>query len=227
MRVAIYFTPPADHRLTTAATLWLGRDAFTGRPMPTPPDATVGVGTITAEPRRYGFHATMKAPFRLPRDRTLAELDRVLAAFCACIAPIKAMQLKIERLGSFFALTPASRDAAVVALAASVVERFEPFRAPPEADELARRTAAGLNAAQQRNLARWGYPYVFDEFRFHMTLTGPIAPVQRDAVLGVLQERFGALLADPIEIDALALFVQAGSRADFLVHARHPLQGRA
>jgi hypothetical protein len=112
-------------------------------------------------------------------------------------------------------------------LAASVVERFEPFRAPPEPDELARRTAAGLNAAQQRNLERWGYPYVFDEFRFHMTLTGPIAPVQRDAALGVLQERFGALLADPIELDALALFVQAESGADFLVHARRPLQGRA
>ena len=129
--------------------------------------------------------------------------------------------------------TPASRfrpgpfvQAALVA-AASVVERFEPFRAPHEPDELARRTAAGLNAAQQRNLERWGYPYVFDEFRFHMTLTGPIAPVQWDAALGVLQERFGALLADPIELDALALFVQAESGADFLVHARHPLQGRA
>src|SRR6516165_8839808 len=108
MRFAIYYTPPADHPLTTAVALWLGRDAFTGRPQPTPPDATVDVGTITAEPRRYGFHATMKAPFRLPRDRGLAELDRVLAAFCAAIAPVKAMQLKIERLGSFFALTPAS-----------------------------------------------------------------------------------------------------------------------
>jgi putative phosphonate metabolism protein len=227
MRVAIYYTPPADHPLIKAAALWLGRDAFAGQPMPTPPDATVDVGTITAEPRRYGFHATMKAPFRLPRDRSLAELDRVLATFCAAIAPIHAMKLQIERLGSFFALTPASSDGAVAALAASVVERFEPFRAPPEPKELARRTAAGLNAAQQRNLERWGYPYVFDEFRFHMTLTGPIAPVQRDAVLGVLQERFGALLADPIELDALALFVQSGSGADFLVHARHPLQGRA
>lgn len=227
MRVAIYYTPPAEHPLTRAAALWLGRDAFTGQPMPTPPAATVDVGTITAEPRRYGFHATMKAPFRLPRDRSLAELDRVLAEFCARIAPIKAMQLRVERLGSFLALTPAASDAAVAALAASVVERFEPFRAPPEPDELARRTAAGLNAAQQRNLERWGYPYVFDEFRFHMTLTGPIAPVQRDAALGVLQERFGALLADPIELDALALFVQAESGADFLVHARRPLQGRA
>jgi hypothetical protein len=68
---------------------------------------------------------------------------------------------------------------------------------------------------------------LFDEFRFHMTLTGPIAPPQRDAVLGVLQDRFGALLDDSIEIDALALFAQAGSGADFLVHARHLLQGRA
>ena len=227
MRVAIYYTPPADHPLTTAVALWLGRDAFTGRPLPTPPDATVDVGTITAEPRRYGFHATMKAPFRLPRDRGLAELDRVLAAFCAAIAPVKAMQLKIERLGSFFALTPASSDGPVAALAASVVKRFEAFRAAPEPEELARRTAAGLNTVQQHNLQRWGYPYVFDEFRFHMTLTGPIAAVQRDAVLGVLQDRFGALLADPIEIDALALFVQAKSGADFLVHAHHPLLGRA
>jgi putative phosphonate metabolism protein len=227
MRVAIYYTPPADHPLTEAVALWLGRDAFTGQPIPTPPADAIDVSSVTAEPRRYGFHATMKAPFRLPNDRTLAELDRMLAEFCTCIAPIKAMQLKIERLGSFFALTPASSDAAVATLAASVVERFEPFRAPLDPDELARRTVAGLNPAQQRNLEQWGYPYVFDEFRFHMTLTGPIAPVQRDAVVGVLQDRFGALLADPIEIDALALFVQAGSGADFLVHTRHPLQGRA
>jgi putative phosphonate metabolism protein len=227
MRVAIYYTPPADHPLTRAAALWLGRDAFTGQPLLTPPADAIDVSSVTAEPRRYGFHATMKAPFRLPRDRNLAELEAVLAAFCAPIAPIGAMQLKIERLGSFFALTPALSDGPVAALAASAVERFEPFRAPLEPDELARRTASGLNAAQQCNLEQWGYPYVFDEFRFHMTLTGPIAPVQRDAVLGVLQERFGALLADPIEIDALALFAQAGSGADFLVHARHPLQGRA
>src|SRR5215471_9962322 len=115
MRVAIYYTPRADHPLTRAAALWLGRDAFTGQPLPTPPADAIDVSSVTAEPRRYGFHATMKAPFRLPRDRTLAELDRVLAAFCARIVPIKAMQLKIERLGSFFALTPASNDGAVVA----------------------------------------------------------------------------------------------------------------
>jgi len=227
MRVAIYYTPRADHPLTRAAALWLGRDAFTGQPMPTPPADPIDVGTITEQPRRYGFHATMKAPFRLPRDRSLAELDRVLAEFCAAAAPIDAMKLQIQRLGSFFALAPASSNGAVDGLAASVVERFEPFRAPLEPDELVRRTAAGLNAAQQRNLEHWGYPYVFDEFRFHMTLTGPIAPLQRDAILGVLQDRFGALLDAPIEIDALALFVQAGSGADFLVHARHPLQGHA
>ena len=227
MRVAIYYTPRADHPLTRAAALWLGRDAFTGQPMPTPPADPIDVGTITEEPRRYGFHATMKAPFRLPRDRSLAELDRVLAEFCAAAAPIDAMKLQVERLGAFFALTPASSSSAVDGLAASVVERFEPFRAPLEPDELVRRTAAGLNAAQQRNLEHWGYPYVFDEFRFHMTLTGPIVPPQREAVLGVLQDRFGALLDDPIAIDALALFVQDGSGADFRVHARHPLQGRA
>jgi putative phosphonate metabolism protein len=224
MRVAIYYTPPADHPLTKAAGLWLGRDAFSGQPMPTPPADALDVGLIAAEPRRYGFHATMKAPFRLARDRSLSEIDRVLVEFCAATVPIDAMKLQIDRLGSFFALTPASSNSAVGALAASVVKRFEPFRAPLEPDELARRTAAGLNPAQQRNLERWGYPYVFDEYRFHMTLTGPIAPPQRDAVLGILQERFGALLDDPIEIDALALFVQAGSGADFVVHACHPLQ---
>jgi putative phosphonate metabolism protein len=227
MRVAIYYTPPADHPLTKAAALWLGRDAFTGQPLPTPPAAALDVDAVTAEPGRYGFHATLKAPFRLPHDRSLSELDRVLAKFCAAIAPIGAMKLQIERLGSFFALTPASSHSAVVALAASVVERFEPFRAPLAPDELARRMAAGLNPAQRQNLERWGYPYVFDEFRFHMTLTGPIVPSQREAVLGVLRERFGALLDAPIEVDALALFVQAASGTDFLVHARHPLQGGA
>jgi putative phosphonate metabolism protein len=225
MRAAIYYTPPADHPLTRAAAAWLGRDAFTGEPISERISEAVDADAITAEPRRYGFHATMKAPFRLARDRSLADLDRALAQFCGSAAPTGAITLRIERLGSFFALTPRLSNPAVAALAASVVRNFEPFRAPLEPHELARRKAAGLSGVHERNLVEWGYPYVFDEFRFHMTLTGPIAPEQREAVLAVLERRFGALIADPIEIDTLALFVQSESDTDFLVHARHPLQG--
>jgi putative phosphonate metabolism protein len=223
MRVAIYFTPPADHPLTRDAASWLGRDAFMGRLLTGP---TAGADWITAEPRRYGFHATLKAPFRLADGRSLAELDHALAEFSDVAAPVDAIRLEINRLGSFFALTPASQSDAIAVLAADVVKYFEPFRAPLTAHEVARRNAAALSATQQRNLEQWGYPYVFEEFRFHMTLTGSIVPAQREAVLAQLQQRFAALIVQPIEIAAVALFVEAQPGADFVVHSLHPLQGR-
>jgi putative phosphonate metabolism protein len=223
MRAAIYFTPPADHPLTREAALWLGRDAFTGRLLT---GQKAGADWITAEPRRYGFHATLKAPFRLADGRSLAELEQALVEFCRGGSRIEAVKLEIGQLGSFFALIPASENEPIAALAAEIVKHFELFRAPLAPHEIARRKSAHLSATQQRNLEQWGYPYVFEEFRFHMTLTGSIATAQRGPVLAQLQQRFDALLVGPIDIAAIALVVEAEPGADFRVHALYPLQGR-
>lgn len=220
MRAAIFFTPPPDHPLTAAAARWLGRDAFSGAEIPQASVGGFGMGEIrdlTAFPRRYGFHATLKPPFRLVGGRMIEELDRGLEIFSRGLAPIRIRALRIERIGSFFALTPSAPIEAVDTLAADVVQYFDPFRAPPSAEEIQRRRPEHLTASQRENLRRWGYPFVFRDFRFHMTLTGEVPEAHWHRMGWVLEERFGPLITEPLTIDSLSLFVEPAPPGDFVV----------
>jgi uncharacterized protein DUF1045 len=69
---------------------------------------------------------------------------------------------------------------------------FDRFRRPLTSHEREQRLGAGLSERQIENLDRWGYPYVFEHFRFHLTLTGPIDADRRGSVLALLQARFNA-----------------------------------
>jgi len=129
-------------------------------------------------------------------------------------------RLAITEIGPFFALTQTSGGDAIGAVAGEVVRRFDSFRAPPTAEEIARRHPERLSERQRANLATWGYPYVFDDFLFHMTLTGPVAEENRPAVRRILEDRFGALLDLPVVVDALALFVEATPPGDFVAKKR-------
>ena len=229
MRVAVFFTPPAKHRLTLAAARWLMRDPFTGAGFATEADDgfdAVALQALTAEPRRYGFHATMKAPFRLVEGASLADAEALLADFCRDALPCPLPVLGIATLGPFFALVPDATTKEVNDLAALVVKAFEPLRAPLDPAELARRRRGGLTAEQDAKLLSWGYPYVFDEFRFHMTLTGPVPLAQQPAMAALLRQRFDAL-PRRLAIDALTLFVEDEPGADFRVHAERRLDGGA
>ena len=81
MRYAIYFAPPPGSLFHTLGSRWLGRDAFTGEQLEQP--AEPGLSAVTGDPRRYGFHATMKPPFAL-RDPVRPEaLLRAVAALAS------------------------------------------------------------------------------------------------------------------------------------------------
>src|SRR5438445_432365 len=80
--------------------------------------------------------------------------------------------------------------------------------------------ATGLSARQAELLARWGYPYVHDEFRFHMTLTGPIADDERPAFLASLVKAYDGLSGDHLELGAISLMRQDDRTSRFHVVAR-------
>jgi putative phosphonate metabolism protein len=226
MRVAVYFTPPADHPLVRAASAWLGRDAFSGSVLQRGPVEGFGAAELddlTADPRRYGFHATLKPPFRIADGRSLDELRNFLAGFCGqqVAAPIPALHL--AEIGPFFALTADGGSAAVDALADDVVRAFDPFRAPPSDSEMARRRPTILTARQRKHLDDWGYPYVFADFRFHMTLTGPVPADRRVPMRKVLQERFAPFIGRPLAVDGLALFCEHQPPGAFTVDRYAPL----
>lgn len=221
MRYAIYFTPAREAPLGRVAAEWLGRDAY-GGPVRQRPDlgslSDAEIAFHTASARRYGFHATLKAPFRLAADQTEAQLLNVLDAFCAPREPVLVPQIKLVRMGGFHALVPAAPVGELDELARDVVTAFEPFRAPLTEAEIARRNPETLTPAQLRNLHLWGYPYVFDEFHFHMTLSGRVSHSEAPRVAQAIEATFGTLLDAPLSIDTLALFVEPEPGAPFLVH---------
>ena len=218
MRAAVYATPAPGSELARLAGLWLGRDAFTGAA--TRPSDPV-LDPVVAEPARYGFHATLRAPFRPNHDGSLDALSGRLAAFCGTRRAPVIRNLTLARLGTFLALVPGEPEPALQALEAAVLDAFEDFRAPLDPDEIARRRPERLSERQRQHLARWGYPFVLDEYRFHMTLTGSL-PGSPDAIHRDLERHFAAVIGRSLAVDGLGLFVEPAPGEAFRVHAFHP-----
>ncbi|MBS7544596.1 DUF1045 domain-containing protein [Ancylobacter oerskovii] len=211
-RYAIYFAPPATSPLWRFGSSVIGYDAETGRELPQPrlsrfaPDRW---REITSEPRRYGFHGTLKAPFRLAPGKDEAGLRAVCARFAADRASFACAGVTLAAIGRFFALKTVSTCAALNRLAAGAVAAFDDFRAPMSEAERERRLRAPLSERQKDYLARWGYPYVLDDFRFHMTLTGPLDDADRGAAGEELAELFLQSGADgPLIVGGIALYRQ-------------------
>lgn len=223
-RYGLYYVPEgAFYRMGAE---WLGWDSVEGKPqahpevpgLPGPPDV------LTATPRKYGFHGTVKPPFRLATGKEADALTETARDFCAGRPPVEIPRMEVRRLGGFVAVVPAAPSPALADLAAAAVEALDAFRAPPREAELARRRKARLTEAQEALLARWGYPYVMEEFRFHLTLTGRLAPGDADAVRSALDTLFAPVLADPITIDSLCLVGEDDAGRFHVIH-RYTLAG--
>lgn len=226
MRYAIYFTLPMNEPLARVAANWLGRDPFSGAAVPVPAIGNLSAGEIaeiTAFPRRYGFHATLKPPFRLRSEDLRPDLLAEMMHFATDLAPFELPPLVITRLGKFFALTPSEPSEALQALVDEAVVRFDAFRAPLTEAERARRHPEKLSERQLSYLDRWGYPYIFEEFRFHMTLTGPVDDRDAARVRHALDAFFEPALNEPVDFSNIALFVEEEAGGPFLVDSLHPL----
>lgn len=227
-RYGIYYMPPAHSQLGQLAAAWLGRDAHAGaalaRPIMSQVDGSA-MAAATATPSHYGFHGTLKPPFHLYAGQREAELEQALAAFCRLRPPFDISPLTVQSMGNFLALRPVDDSPALGGLAADCVRAFDSFRAAPGQDELARRRASGLTERQLHLLGQWGYPYVMDQFRFHMTLTGPLSASARPVFASALQEYFQAVCRSPLSIDALTLVRQPNRNTPFQVLQRYPFGG--
>jgi hypothetical protein len=222
MRCAINYVPPPDDALTSRAAAWLGRDSYSGLPRRAEVEGlTSGDHSfLTALPRRAGFHATLKPPFTLEDGHSVHELERRLTQYSVGLVPV-ALDLRIALIDTFFALVPVRPNPELARLAANIVAEFDGFRRPTSPEYLERRSAARFNQAQLSNLAKWGSPFVFDQFHFHMTLTGPVDPAEREHVELVLNRYFGSAPI-PVTVDRLVLAVQEETHEPFGVHSAHP-----
>lgn len=229
-RYALYFTPAPDSPLARFGAGILGYDAYAGTEAARtalPGIAEAEAEQATAEPRRYGFHATLKAPFRLAPGGSAEELGAALRAFAQSRPAVAVGRLRVAALGRFLALVPDEPAPDLSLLAAECVAAFDGFRAPPSPGERVRRLDGGLSARQRALFERWGYPYVFEEFRFHMTLTGPLGADRRPLWSSRLAQVFGEHRHGTVFADAVTLLRQDHPGARFRVVERVALQSRA
>lgn len=219
-RYAIYFAAGRDAALSSFGAELLGYDAYTGNELPLPHDVlhvAPDWRDISADPRKYGFHATLKAPMALASGRTEAELMAACAVFAGKARPLPVIRPIVDAISGFIAVIPAEPVDALQRLAADCVRDFDLFRAALSAEDRARRRPEKLSERQRDYLDRWGYPYVMEEFRFHMTLTGRLDAERRGPILEMLQARFAALGIGTLAIDRIALFRQDDAKARFRV----------
>ena len=226
-RYAIYFCPDDNTPLGTFGTEWLGRTSD-GRKLTPPALADIPEPvwrTAISAPRRYGFHATLKPPFRLAAGVTEPELHQAVEEFCQAEPPVPLGRLTVELLSEFIALRP-EQNAPVNTFAERCLQGFDRFRAPSTAAEIARRRPDALTARQKNLLDRWGYPYVMDQFRFHMTLTGRLPSAEAQVFSAALETRFAPLLEQAVSIDSICILRQETPDGNFVLAGRYPLCGR-
>lgn len=228
-RYAIYYAPRPEDGLATVANQWLGRNAETGEGLAQRiafPFTASWMADLTAEARLYGFHGTLKPPMALCDGASEADLLDAMGAFAKTRRPLVVPAMQLACLSGFMALVPAQPCEALHDLADSCVTSFDRFRRPAGEAELARRRAAGLSARQEALLARWGYPYVLEEWRFHLTLTRRLADeVERSSVTELLRRRFADYLDRPLPVQDVCLFRQPAPGRPFTVLARFALGG--
>ncbi|WP_282604386.1 DUF1045 domain-containing protein [Pelagibius sp. Alg239-R121] len=228
-RYAIYYTPERSSDLARFANAWLndepGATVF-GDEVPwsglIDPDHR---RSMTSAPRTYGFHATLKPPFFLAEDMELTALEMALADFAAERPRVVLPPMELVILGDFLALRTSESTSDLDALAGDAVRRLDAFRKPSTDEELAIRRGAGLTERQEDLLMKWGYPYVLEEFRFHMTLSNRLDETGQSRLLSILKPILEPLVEKPLTIEAISLCEQPEAGARFNERGRFPLLG--
>ncbi len=227
-RVAIYYAPHPESPLSRFGVEWLGRNHHTGDHVPQ--KVITGVSPtrlfeITASPRHYGFHATIKAPFRLKDGQTVEDLAIELERFCGERKIFEA-PLKVASVGGFIALVLSSPSEEMASLEADTVMHFERFRALLEQDEIERRQPDRLTERQRRNFLAYGYPFILEDFRFHMTLTQRLFDPEHQTILSLASEVAAPVLEHSCSFDGLGIYEQVEPGADFICTRRFAFSSR-
>jgi putative phosphonate metabolism protein len=224
-RYAVYYTPPPGLFADFTAS-WLGWDAAHGLAPARPKvDGLPGdLEILTEAARKYGFHGTIKAPFRLHGGCTGGVLQVACEKLAKTLAPVQLDGLSLAGLDRFLALVPTGETASLSALATAVVQGLDVFRAPLTEPEIAKRRPDRLTPRQRDYLSTYGYPYVLEEFQFHLTLTGALSAPDLAKTKAALTPHLMPLLPKPFIINDLCLCGE-GDDGMFRVLHRYALTG--
>jgi len=227
-RYGVYYAPEEDEPLWALGSAWLGRDAVSGATVPQPEAggfSPAALAALTGEPRRYGLHATVKAPFHLAEGCGEADLLDAVEEFAAAEAPFELPGLAVGRLGNFLALLPTEPCLPLHEMAGRCVCGLDRFRAPPTAAELARRRVETLLPREREYLRVWGYPYVLEAYRFHITLSDSITDAGlRSDLFEAARSFFGPACGRAVPVRGVCVFAQTAAGAPFLLTRRFNFQ---
>lgn len=225
-RYAVYYAPDPDSPLDALGKAWLGRD-MEGKKTEllnsVPNFDPDRISELTRSPKQYGFHGTLKPPFELPPTATLQSLLRTAQIFAQELSPVEIPPLELAVIGKFIALSPVSQSVELEKLAAACVRAFEGFREPLTDDQIQGYRANKLTVHQEQMLEHWGYPYVMEEFRFHMSLTDRIDNEnERESLMKALETLAQPVLGKSISVRHICLFKQENRDADMVAIERIP-----
>jgi len=227
-RYALYWTPEQESPLAEFGRGWFGHDIEAGETVAERDSRGLGLNRleqITGIPRRYGFHATLLAPFRLSDGMAVRGLKDRVQRFATQREPVKVGRLQLVRIADFLALAPQNDVFTLEAFHTECAFAFDRFRAPLSDTERARRLAPGLSYSQRLMLAQWGYPYMLADYRFHLTLTGPLDQSESDAIMGKLAANLQDICERPLTFKSISLCGDPGAGQPMKVLARIQLEG--
>ena len=219
-RYAIYFSAKTGTSLDLASISWLGRDARTGAETPCATISGINADRfyeLTADARHYGFHGTLKAPFHLVDGATETDLLECAENFAQNCHHFQMPSLQVSTIAGFLALVPRENSESLQRHAFNCVRAFDHLRAPLTEQDYARRKWDTLTQSQKDNLVQWGYPYVDDEFRFHMTLTSRVQGKESELLQGAARRHFESSLSARLECSSLTIFAQKDRSSAFQV----------
>ena len=214
-RYAIYFSPYPDTFLDKVGSRWLGWNPKKGKitnhsKIKNP--KFVDLKSITEKARIYGLHGTLKAPFVLKEKYSYKDLISDVELISKRHRKFIIRNLVLKKLGSFYALVPERSTKALKSLADDCVSSLDKFRKPPSSTELEKRRSNGLDFQEEVNLKKWGYPYVFNKYKFHITLTGEIRLGEEKNIRETIELNFQKVIGYPLPFLDICLFGQRDDR---------------
>ena len=223
-RYAVYYVPPQGTALAMFGQEWLGVDIETGvsvQQLKINSLSASRLKAITSLPRVYGFHGTLKPPFSLAKNTSLEGLLAATRILAKSMSKIEIPPLELAFIGKFLALSPETSSVQLEKLASNCVRALEGFRQRRSERELAEYRQGKLTVHQEQMLDNWGFPYVLEEFRFHMTLTEKIEDdAERETLMKAAQEKCSDIIGQPIQITEITVCRQNNSHETMQVVER-------
>jgi hypothetical protein len=221
-RYAVYFSGEPLGDFWRLGSQWLGRCA-TGLPVDNLP-SILGLDPqvhqrMTTHPKRYGWHATLKAPFSLREEISFNDLDESMQKLANDLQIFQLPSLVVQKMKIFLALAPIESTQCcnvLKATASKCVTDLHPLTRPLNEGEIAYRRSAGLNALEETMMLKWGYPFVHELFEFHFTLSNGLDQYEEEEVKSLMDAAFNWFPDQSnVTFDRISLFVEDEKGNDF------------